>query len=165
MIFKEYIKCFIIFFKKPVRRLFKLWGFSLDWESCAEGPHDLVFKTPGVKFPPSVYFNTMSGRITIGFNTIAGHNVQFLTGKHMSKFESIKENRPLHFVPKGGRDIIVGDNCFFGSGAIVIGPCKIGDNCIIGAGAVVTGNIPADSFVRQPKAVVSQISDRYKVPV
>lgn len=38
--------------------------------------------------------------------------------------------------------IEVGDNCYFGTGCTILGPCKIGNNVTIGAGAVVTHDIP-----------------------
>lgn len=36
----------------------------------------------------------------------------------------------------------VGDNCYFGAGAIVVGKVTIGSNVIVGAGSVVTKSIP-----------------------
>lgn len=41
----------------------------------------------------------------------------------------------------------IGNNCYFGAGAIVLGPIKIGDNVTIGAGAVVTKDIPDNCIV------------------
>lgn len=40
--------------------------------------------------------------------------------------------------------IVVGDNCYFGTGCTVLGPVKIGDNVVVGAGAVVTKDIPSN---------------------
>lgn len=51
----------------------------------------------------------------------------------------------------------VGDNCYFGTGAIVMGPVKIGNNVTIGAGAVVTKNIPDNCVVAgNPARIISQ---------
>jgi acetyltransferase-like isoleucine patch superfamily enzyme len=49
-------------------------------------------------------------------------------------------------VPTEGRDIVIGAGCFFGAGAIVIGPVAIGDDVIVGAGAVITSDIPSGVF-------------------
>lgn len=38
--------------------------------------------------------------------------------------------------------IEIGDNCYLGTGVIVMGPVKIGNNVTVGAGAVVTKNFP-----------------------
>jgi serine O-acetyltransferase len=43
--------------------------------------------------------------------------------------------------------IEVGDNCYFGTGSIVLGPVKIGNNVIVGAGAVVTKDVPDNCTV------------------
>lgn len=43
--------------------------------------------------------------------------------------------------------IEVGDNCYFGTGATILGPVKIGNNVIVGAGAVVTKDIPDNCIV------------------
>lgn len=40
----------------------------------------------------------------------------------------------------------VGNNCFFFSGAAVLGDVTIGDNCVIGAHAVVTADVPGGAL-------------------
>lgn len=40
------------------------------------------------------------------------------------------------------RQIIVGNNCYFGLGAKIFGPVKIGNNVTVGANAVVTKDVP-----------------------
>jgi len=42
-----------------------------------------------------------------------------------------------------GRDIILEDGAYVGSGSIVLGPARIGRNAVIYAGAVVIGDVPA----------------------
>lgn len=42
---------------------------------------------------------------------------------------------------------VIGDNCYIGAGAKIIGNIKIGNNCRIGAGAIVTEDIPDNSVV------------------
>ena len=44
-------------------------------------------------------------------------------------------------------DIYVGANCFFGTGAQVIGSVRIGHGCVIGASAVIRSDIPPFSLV------------------
>lgn len=51
----------------------------------------------------------------------------------------------------------IGDNCYFGTGAIVMGPVKIGNNVTVGAGAVVTKDIPDNCVVAgNPARIISQ---------
>lgn len=42
---------------------------------------------------------------------------------------------------------VIGDNCYIGAGAKIIGDIKIGDNCQVGASAVVLKDMPANSIV------------------
>lgn len=44
-------------------------------------------------------------------------------------------------------EFCIGDNCYVGAGAIVLGPIKIGDNVTIAAGAVVTKDVPDNCVV------------------
>lgn len=42
---------------------------------------------------------------------------------------------------------VIGDNCFLGHGAKIIGNPRIGDWCFIAPGAIITKNIPSGSLV------------------
>ncbi len=63
----------------------------------------------------------------------------------------IGKNCTLHqFVTIGGvngKAPRIGDNCFIGAGAVLIGGIRIGDNVTIGAGSVVTKDIPDNATV------------------
>lgn len=55
---------------------------------------------------------------------------------------------------KGGAPVI-GDNCFIGAGAKIIGKITIGSNCKIGAGCVVTHDIPdGATVVPEPPRII-----------
>ena len=41
----------------------------------------------------------------------------------------------------------IGDNCYIGTGATILGPIHIGDNVTIAAGAVVTHDVPDNCTV------------------
>jgi acetyltransferase-like isoleucine patch superfamily enzyme len=122
----------------------------LFYPRLAIGQHPLVFKDNENilknNIPKSVYFNTRSGKITVGSNTVFGEYVMVLTGKH-NFISDIKSEEELHQVPEDGRDIEIGDNCYIGSGAIIIGPVRIGDFAVIGAGAVVTKDVISGTLV------------------
>lgn len=120
----------------------------LDYPCEGRGQHPLILEDTNDRnnIPKSVYFNTRSGKITVGKNTVFGEEVMILTGKHISISEagSISE---LHAVPESGRDIKIGTGCYIGSGAIIIGPVNIDDYAVICAGAVVTKDVPTRSMV------------------
>ncbi|MHA2787762.1 sugar O-acetyltransferase [Corynebacterium sp. S7] len=80
--------------------------------------------------------------ITVGNNTLFGPGCQLITAEH-----------PVNDVEmrvKGwerARPIAIGDDCWFGAGAMVMPGVTIGHRCVIAAGAVVTKDIPDDSLV------------------
>jgi len=80
--------------------------------------------------------NTRSGRIIMKDGSWCGHNVMLLTGRHDGR----------QVVPETGYDIIIEENVWLCSGAIILGGVKVGRNSIVGAGAVVTADVPPNSF-------------------
>lgn len=79
--------------------------------------------------------------IRIGADCQFAPRVQLLTAWH-----------PLEVTPRrekweGGFPITVGDNVWFGAGAIVLPGISVGENSVIGAGAVVTRDVPANVVV------------------
>ena len=108
-------------------------------------------------------FNVASGRVVVGRDTLFSHDCQVLTGIHRfhhGRRASLHGPPPFAEVPDRGRDIVIGEGCFFGAGVTVIGPCVIGDDVIVGAGAVVTRDLPAGTFAAGvPARVISHHSD------
>jgi len=105
-------------------------------------------------------FNTVSGDIRIGDETIFGHHCMVLTGVHRfyqgKRAKLIPDSEHFRETPESGYDIEIGKGCFIGSGAIILSPVKIGDNVIVGAGAVVTKDVPNGCFVAGvPAKIVS----------
>jgi acetyltransferase-like isoleucine patch superfamily enzyme len=106
-------------------------------------------------------FNVVSGDVYIGDDTLFSHNCYVLTGIHRfynGKRASLQADSPIAEVPLEGRDIRIGNGCFIGAGATIIGGVTIGDNVIIGAGAVVTSDVPTGSFVAGVPARVMKSS-------
>lgn len=56
-------------------------------------------------------------------------------------------------------EFVIGDNCYFGTGAIVLGPIKIGNNVTIGAGSIVTKDIPDNAVVVGNPAKIIKFKD------
>ena len=146
-----FLQWFVRLTKKYVWALANAYGLKVNRSGIAFGQHPLIFKG-GVhqvahQIPASCYFNTRSGSITVGTNTVFGEDVKVLTGKHANVNEVETQNVLLHHVPESGRDIVIGEGCYIGSGAIIIGPVIIGDFTVIGAGSVVTKSFPDRVFV------------------
>ena len=88
------------------------------------------FETPP-NFPHGLYGIIVSHDVQIGKNATIYHQVTIGGGK-------------------GGAPII-GDNCFIGAGAKIIGNIRIGNNVKIGANCVVFMDIPDNATVVLPK--------------
>ena len=50
-------------------------------------------------------------------------------------------------------EVVIGKNCWVGSGVIILRDTHIGDNCVIGAGCIVKGEIPGNSLVTADQIV------------
>jgi acetyltransferase-like isoleucine patch superfamily enzyme len=148
---RVFVQWFVRQTEKYVWALANAYGLKVNRSGIAFGQHPLIFQGGEYQVshqtPASCYFNTRSGSITVGANTVFGEDVKVLTGKHANIYEVDTQNVPLHYVPESGRDIVIGEGCYIGSSAIIIGPVNIGDFTVIGAGSVVTKSFPDRVFV------------------
>jgi hypothetical protein len=163
------------FFLKWLMRRTKPWVWKIadaydlriDRPRLAQGPEDLIIEDAPEdayrNIPKNVVFNTGSGKIFVGRNTVFGDEAYVLTGKHMGEAEADALGLPLHHVPTG-RDIRIGRNCYIGSRAVLVGPLVIGDGAMVCAGAVVTRDVPPRAFVAGSPARVFRIMPEPRRP-
>lgn len=90
--------------------------------------------------------------ISIGRNAQIGANVKIFD----HNFHAMDaDERRKHGGDSNPREIVVGDDVFIGTNAIILKGTKIGDRSVIAAGSVVFGlEIPPDSLVRGNPAVI-----------
>lgn len=84
-----------------------------------------------------------AGGITIGSGVLMGQRVSFHSQNH--EFED-----PTIPISKQGvvdEPITVGDDCWIGSGSILLAGVELGDGCVVAAGSVVTKSFPAQSVI------------------
>jgi maltose O-acetyltransferase len=92
--------------------------------------------------------------ITIGDDVQIGSNVQLLTPTHPVE-PGLRRDKW-----EAAKPIIIGDNAWIGSGAIVLPGVTIGENTVVGAGAVVTRDLPANVVaVGNPARVVRRLDE------
>lgn len=94
----------------------------------------------------------ISQNVSIGKNTMMGPEVLLFTQHHKKDLNSKK------FVDgyEETRPIIIGENCWIGQRAIILGGVEIGNFVTIGAGSVVTKNVPSNCLVAGNPAVVKK---------
>jgi len=70
-------------------------------------------------------------------------------------------------VSKQRRHAKIGDDCFLGNGAVVVGAVTIGNDVTIGAGALVTKDVPSHTVVKGINGFrakrIDEIPDKYIV--
>jgi acetyltransferase-like isoleucine patch superfamily enzyme len=99
--------------------------------------------------------------ITIGDNVLIAANCQiFDSVGHLVDIE-LPENR-IHSVSEA-KEIIIGDNCWIGTGCIILPGVTIGDGAVIGAGSIVTKNIPQNSLSAGNPAKVIRILNSNRI--
>jgi maltose O-acetyltransferase len=90
--------------------------------------------------------------ITVGDDVQIGSNVQLLTPTHPVA------PRPRRDKWEAAEPVVIGDNVWLGSGAIVLPGVSIGENTVVGAGSVVTRDLPANVVaVGNPARVVRTV--------
>jgi acetyltransferase-like isoleucine patch superfamily enzyme len=97
-----------------------------------------------------------SGSIRIGRHCLLASGVRvFDADGHPLDAARRREGEPV--APADVRPVVIGDDVWIGSGAVILKGVTIGDRSIVGAGAVVTRDVPADSVVAgNPARVVGR---------
>ena len=84
--------------------------------------------------------------VVIGDNVSVGPRVQFLAAGHPVRTEDrdiLGADGRREAVVNIAKPITIGDRCWIGAGAIILGGVTIGEGTTIGAGAVVTRDLPS----------------------
>ena len=80
--------------------------------------------------------------VTVGERSLFGPGCQLITVEH-----PVNDADARAAGWERGRPITIGDNCWFGAGAMVMPGVTVGDNCVIAAGAVVAKDVPDNMLV------------------
>lgn len=99
-----------------------------------------------------------AGKIKIGNNVMIGPRVTLIAENHNFK-NDVKLIKDQGVTQKG---IVIEDNCWIGTGVIILDGVKIEKGSVIGGGTLVTKNIPKNSIVidRREKLIKSKVGDR-----
>lgn len=114
-----------------------------------------VFIGAGVSIAPEVRLGASSqGRIVIGDRCAIASGVRFVTPTHdynVLPVSSVGINK----------SIVVGQDVWIGTGAIILPGVTIHDGAVVAAGAVVTRDVPADCVVAGvPAKVIKELEPR-----
>lgn len=82
--------------------------------------------------------------LRVGHDVLMSSHVAFIGNDH--PFDD--SDRPItSFQRAATASVTIGDDCFIGYGATIVGPVHIGTGSIVGARSVVTSDVPANSVV------------------
>ncbi|MBX0330762.1 acyltransferase [Oscillochloris sp. ZM17-4] len=83
------------------------------------------------------------GGIRIGQHVIMGPRVSIHSENH--RYDDV--TRPIRLQGESRAGVTIGDDCWVGTGAIILDGVRVGRGCVIAAGSVVTRDIADDSVV------------------
>lgn len=106
-----------------------------------------------VGIAPNVFI-AVRGNVSIGDNTIIGPGVKIHSENHI--FAEL--NKPIRLQGSDRKGISIGNDCWIGSGSIILDGVTIGDGVVIAAGAVVNKDI--DSYTIAGGVPAKHIKDR-----
>ncbi|KTD72246.1 acyltransferase [Legionella tucsonensis] len=132
-----------------MKRLLKLFYMPFNWLHAILWPVSYAKKI-GVNINGKVaiygsshgMFSSEPYLVTLGDNVIIAIGAKFIC--HDGPVDLFRNRIPD--LELAG-EIIVGNNVFIGTGALILYDVKIGDNCIIGANAIITKDVPSGSVV------------------
>jgi acetyltransferase-like isoleucine patch superfamily enzyme len=100
------------------------------------------------------YISAIRGKVKIGNDVMIADHVRFYTWNH--KFsKGRKTHSEMGALIKG---ITIGNNCWLGTGSIVLPGVKLGNNSVAAAGSVLTKSYPDNSLIAGvPAKVIKKI--------
>jgi len=111
---------------------------SIQFPVCLEGPEYISL---GKNVSINAFVHMWGhGKITIGDNCLIASHVSINSVTHDT-------HAAIYHQTVIEKEVIIGNNVWLGSHAVILPGIKIGDNAIVGAGAVVTKDVPSGATV------------------
>ncbi len=110
----------------------------------------------GCRFYGKISWSTEPWIIKLGSNVHVTADVRFVT--HDGATLLFRNKEPDLEITK---PIIIGDNVYIGTRALIMPGVTIGNNCIVAAGSIVTKDIPNNSLVAGVPARIIKTSEEY----
>lgn len=102
-------------------------------------PKGRIFIDEGVAIAPYVQI-WAAGGVNIGKNTLIASHVVISTSTHDYMVKPIRSKRI-------DKPIIIGEDVWIGSSAVILPGITISNGAVIGAGSIVTKNVPENAIV------------------
>jgi acetyltransferase-like isoleucine patch superfamily enzyme len=89
----------------------------------------------------SLWAGNETGRIFVGSRSVFGPHCYVTAANY-----GLSVALPITGQPMSEADVVVGNDCWIGTKAIILAGVTLGDGCVIGAGSVVTHSIPSNAI-------------------
>ncbi len=107
-------------------------------------------------------FLTTRARIIIGKKVFIGAYTAIITGNHRTDVigkHMLDIDESTEKLPENDEDVIIDDDVWVGTHAIILKGVHIGTGSVIAAGAVVTKDVPPYSIYINSKKIIPRFSD------
>jgi acetyltransferase-like isoleucine patch superfamily enzyme len=140
-----------------MRPAFKRYGANFSFDPDGLYSYQTIEVGNDVFIGPGAVFRAPNSGIIIGNKVMFGTNVTILGGNHNTSvigrfMYDVKDKRPEDDLP-----VIIEDDVWVGTGAIVLQGVRLSRGCIVAAGAVVTKEVPPYSVVAGVPAKVLSV--------
>lgn len=148
--FLSYIKSKIIFFKEKIKWRKKNRNNSTSIVNCFD--QDSVSVGNFTYGPLNVIKSQKEGKLSIGHFCSIADGVKFILGSEhptncLSTFPFKVKMLGKEYEAQSKGDIIIGDDVWIATNAIILSGVSVGQGAVIGAGAVVTKDVPSYAIV------------------
>jgi len=117
-------------------------GVSIEYRVQINGSFENIYLKENVEIAQGVYFHAHD-MIKIGKNTAISPFVKIITNQN-PRLEINKLNK---FYTSFTKPVIIEDNVYIGTGAIILPGVTVHEMSVVGAGAVVTKDVPSFTVV------------------
>ena len=144
----------LLFYKLAGLRIEK--GVTIAYGVLIAGQFENVYLKENVEIAHGVYLNA-SDKIVIGKNTAIAPFVKIITNQN-PRLDVNKLNR---FYKPFIKPVVIEDNVYIGTGAIILPGVTVHEMSVVGAGAVVTKDVSSFTVVAGvPAIVVKHLSEK-----
>ena len=114
-----------------------------------------------VRLQPNIRLISHGGKLIVKKYSAIGAGTVIIPGSHIPTVGLPQFLSQTH-INDVATDIIVGEDCWIGSGSYLLSHAKIGRGCVVAAGSIVTKEIPPYAVVAGSPAKI--IASRFSIP-
>ena len=152
---------FTTFFRNTNRKNYAKCGKNTDLYGPLNLDPRFVELDDYVRLQPNIRMISHGGKLIVKKYTAIGAGTVIIPGSHIPTVGLPQFLSQTH-INDVATDIIVGEDCWIGSGSYLLSHAKIGRGCVVAAGSIVTKEIPPYAVVAGSPAKI--IASRFSIP-